>query len=135
MNKSIPTPPTISDWLTDATAALQRAHLPTARLDAEVILAHTIRRPRTFLHAHSEEPLLPRHEEIANARIDLRCDRVPVAYIVGHKEFYGRNFKVTTATLIPRPESEALIELLEKALPSSPPPLATAALAPPPSAS
>ena len=46
--------------------------------------------------------------------LNLRRDRTPIAYIVGHKEFYGRRFKVTPATLIPRPESEAIIALSKK---------------------
>lgn len=108
---------TITDWLAEATRQLVFADIPSARLDAELLLAHTLRKPRTWLHGHGDETLSERHREIANARLDLRLDRVPVAYIIGHKEFYGRMFKVTTATLIPRPESESLIALLNEALP------------------
>lgn len=107
----------IDDWLADATRQLVFAQVPSARLDAELLLAHTIRKPRTWLHSHGDEALDERRLEIARARLDLRLDRVPVAYIIGHKEFYGRTFKVTTATLIPRPESETLIELLKELLP------------------
>lgn len=119
MNANSPSPTTVKDWLDDATRQLVFATIPSARLDAELLLAHTLRKPRTWLHSHGEEALDGRQLEIARARLDLRLDRVPVAYIVGHKEFYGRNFKVTTATLIPRPESETLIELLKEALPKN----------------
>jgi len=107
----------INDWLADATRQLVFAQIPSARLDSELILAHTIRKSRSYLHAHPDEPLSDRTIEIAGARLGLRLDRVPVAYIIGHKEFYGRNFHVTTATLIPRPESESLIELLAHVVP------------------
>lgn len=110
---------TVEGWLHDATRQLAAAGIPSARLDAELILAHTVRKPRTWLHGHGGDTLDRRTIEIANARLDLRIDRVPVAYIIGHKEFYGRRFKVTTATLIPRPESEALIELLQRAVPTN----------------
>ncbi len=119
MNENLPLPATISAWVREATKQLILAQVPSARLDAELLLAHTLRKPRTWLHGHGDELLEDRQQEIANARLDLRLDRVPVAYIIGHKEFYGHTFKVTTATLIPRPESEALIELIDKALPKN----------------
>lgn len=110
---------TIASWIKRATDELKSANIPSARLDSELILGHTIRRNRSYLHAHPDEELSGRQIEIADARINLRLDRVPVAYIIGHKEFYGNRFKVTTATLIPRPESEELIELLNEAVPKN----------------
>lgn len=114
---SLPLPLAINDWLADATRQLVFAAIPSARLDSELILAHTLRKNRSYLHAHPEEELTDRTVEIATTRLVLRLERVPVAYIIGHKEFYGHTFSVTTATLIPRPESEILIELLKKAMP------------------
>lgn len=109
--KSINTP--IRIWLRDAAEEFASAGIMSALLDAEIILAHTLRRSRTWLHAHSGDALDPRVEDIANARAQLRLDRTPVAYIIGHKEFYGRLFKVTPSVLIPRPESEEIITLLK----------------------
>lgn len=102
----------IKDWLRDAANQLSDIGISSAKLDAEIILAHTLRQSRTYLHAHDDEMLSARHREIADARLQLRIDRTPIAYIVGHKEFYGRLFKVNPATLIPRPESEEIITIL-----------------------
>lgn len=110
---------TIAEWLRQATNELADDMLPSPRLDAEIILAHTLRHPRTYLHAHTDDEISPRDEDIANARVELRKDRVPVAYIIGHKDFYGRRFAVTPSVLIPRPESEQLITMLRSLLPSS----------------
>ncbi len=107
---------TIQIWLRDAAEELAMAGIASALLDAEIILSHTLRQSRTWLHAHGDDEIDPRRLEITNARLDLRKDRVPVAYIIGHKEFYGRLFKVTPSVLIPRPESEALIELMKRYL-------------------
>ena len=101
----------ISEWLKIATKSLKTANIPSARLDAELILANTLRKNRTYLHAHLDEEIDPRRFDIANARLDLRLDRVPIAYILGYKEFYGRRFTVSPSVLIPRPESEDLISL------------------------
>ncbi len=113
--------PTYDQWLSEATALLKKAEINSARLDAELILAHTLRKPRTYLHAHSDESLDGRQEDIASARLKLRLNHTPVAYIIGHKEFYGRQFKTTPAALIPRPESEVIISLLGEYLPKHPP--------------
>jgi len=120
MNENLPLPtPAINKWIADATRQLIAANVPSAQLDSELILAHTLRQSRSYLHAHSDDILTPRQVEIADARLALRIERVPVAYIIGHKEFYGRRFHVTTATLIPRPESEAIMTLLKKAVPDN----------------
>lgn len=117
MNAKLPQPMLVNDWLRRATAELTNVGISSAKLDAEIILAHTIRHPRTYLHAHGDEPLTDRLREIADARLQLRLNRTPIAYIIGHKEFYGRRFLVTPATLIPRPESETIIELLKELTP------------------
>lgn len=110
---------TIDTWIKQSTIELVGAGISTAKLDAELILAHTLRKPKTFLHAHGDEAVSERREEIADSRLQLRLDRVPLAYIIGHKEFYGRRFKVTPAVLIPRPESEAMIEVLKEIIPNT----------------
>ena len=110
---------TVNYWLRDAAEQLANVGIASALLDAEIMLSHTLRKSRTWLHAYGEHIVPPRLVEIANARLDLRLDRTPVAYIIGHKEFYGRTFKVTPSVLIPRPESEMIIELLKKHLPSN----------------
>lgn len=102
----------IDDWILVAHRDLSRADIQSARLDAELIIAHTLRKPRTYLHAHGDDELTERHLEIANARLQMRLDHTPIAYIIGHKDFYGYPFKTTPAALIPRPESEIIIKLL-----------------------
>ena len=115
-----PRTPAVSQWLQQAVRLLKDKGISTARLDAELILAHTLRKSRTYLHAHSADPIERRRLEIAEARLALRLDRTPVAYVIGHKEFYGRHFKVTPSTLIPRPESETIITLLKNFYPLAP---------------
>ncbi len=109
----------LHEWVEYAANNLVSAGIDTAKLDAELILSHTLRKPRTWLHMYRDEPLSLRMQEIANARLRLRLERVPLAYIIGHKEFYGRRFKVRPGVLIPRPESEAIIELLKASLPAT----------------
>lgn len=111
----------ISTWLKEAEHCLKEAGIPSARLDAEILLSHTLKKPRTYLHSHCDDALDNRTLEIANARLDLRKDRTPVAYIIGHKEFYGRKFHVTPSVLIPRPESEDGIDLLNELIPATKP--------------
>ena len=102
----------MADWLARAQARLADAGVPSARLDAELLLCHAAAQQRTWLHAHSDEPLAPRVLAAANAMLTRRTQREPLAYVVGYKEFYGREFTVTPDVLIPRPESETMLELL-----------------------
>jgi len=80
------------------------------RLDAEVLLAHCLGLTRAQLHANLQQALSP--AELANYRqlIERRVRHEPVAYILGYKEFYGLNFYVDRRVLIPRPETELLVE-------------------------
>ena len=104
----------ISTWLKDATKQLKDIGISSSRLDAELLLAETLRKPRTYLHAHLDEEIDPRRLDIVNARLEVRLERVPLAYILGYKEFFGRKFYVSPAVLVPRPESEDLVSLFLK---------------------
>lgn len=112
-----PATSTVSDWLQYGSNLLSGASITSARLDSEVLLMHLLGVPRTYLHGHPERLLSPRQAEIYLSMLELRHNRVPVAYITGHKQFYGRSFHVTPSVLIPRPESEEIINLL-KAMPA-----------------
>lgn len=102
----------ITDWINNSTKQLASAGISTAKLDVELILAEAIKKQRTWLHAHGQEELSPAHEKLASSMLELRRERVPLAYILGYKEFYGRKFSVTADTLIPRPETEALVDII-----------------------
>lgn len=87
--------------------------LPTAQLDSEVLLAFVLGKDRSWLHAHIDDELDSKMKAKFQKLIARRITGEPVAYIVGSKEFYGRDFTVNKRVLVPRPESEALIELLK----------------------
>lgn len=96
-------------------AALQKKYLPLlAPEDFFLLVAHATRQEKVFLLAHPEYKLSPKMLEQAEAFLERRLKHEPVAYIVGHKEFYGREFLVTPDTLIPRPETELLVEAILK---------------------
>lgn len=80
------------------------------RLDAEVLLSHVLDKERIYLYVHFDEPL--EKDELARYRemIKKRVLRMPVAYIIGTREFMGLSFRVTPAVLIPRPDTEILVQ-------------------------
>ena len=80
------------------------------RLDAELLLCHVLDASRSQLLARLREQLTPEHVEELDALTDRRAAGEPVAYIVGYREFYGRRFAVSPAVLVPRPETELLVE-------------------------
>ena len=103
---------TIAEWIAQASRTLKQPGIESANLDVELLLTHVLRVRRTTLHRNYEKRLTDKQKKIANDLLDLRHKRVPLAYLTGHKEFYKRLFKVTPDTLIPRPETEIMVENL-----------------------
>jgi release factor glutamine methyltransferase len=109
-------PLNIHEVLEDATRRLEPLS-DSARLDAELLLARAIDMPRSYLFAHPEEPL----DELTIGRfreaLDRRLAGEPMAYITGIREFWSLELMVTPATLVPRPETELLVDLALREIP------------------
>lgn len=80
------------------------------RLDAEVLLSHVLGKDRIYLYVNFDQPLEEKELTAFRAAVKKRAARLPVAYIIGTKEFMGLEFQVTPAVLIPRPDTEILVE-------------------------
>lgn len=92
--------------------AIERLHRsPTARLDAQVLLCHVLGVEKPYLIAHDDRMLTADEVAQFNALIVRRENDEPIAYIMGHQEFWDLDFLVTSSVLIPRPETEHLVEL------------------------
>ena len=109
-------PATIHAVLDDATRSLE-ALSESPRLDAELLLARVIDMPRSYLFAHPEEPLDAQTVDRFRAVLDRRLAGEPMAYITGIREFWSLELMVTPATLVPRPETELLVDLALRAIP------------------
>jgi release factor glutamine methyltransferase len=96
--------------LTDAVARLSGEHIPSPRLNAETLLMFTLNCDRAYLFAHPERELTSDEESRYAAALEERARGVPAQYITGHQEFWGMDLIVTPAVLIPRPETELLVE-------------------------
>ncbi len=103
-------PVSILDYLRRGTTFLRDRGSETARLDAEVLLADLLDRPRIALYTAFEEPLERAHVDAFRERLVRRGRGEPVAYLTGHRDFHTRTFAVTPAVLIPRPETEHVLE-------------------------
>lgn len=88
----------------------QLANSATARLDAKILLAHVLKKSRAFLHAHPEYELSTAEQQDFKQLLQRRLNGEPVAYITGKQEFWSLPFIVNEHTLIPRPETELLVE-------------------------
>ncbi len=101
---------TISSILNWTINYFKSKQIESARLDAEVLLSHVLKQERIYLYVHFDEPM--EQDELAQFRqyVAKRARHIPVAYIIGEREFMGLSFKVTPDTLIPRPDTEILVE-------------------------
>ncbi len=100
---------TVQELITLSTAYLGEKGCASPRLDAELLLAHVLKVDRVRLYLNLERPLEKEEVDAYRRLIGLRGNRIPVAYLVKQKEFYGHQFVVNEAVLIPRPETELLI--------------------------
>ena len=101
---------TINSLLNWTVNYFKSKNIQSARLDAEVLLSHVLRQERIYLYVHFDEPM--EQNELSKFReyVKKRAQHVPIAYIIGEREFMGLPFKVTKDTLIPRPDTEILVE-------------------------
>jgi release factor glutamine methyltransferase len=107
--------PFISTLLTVSALLKKSAELSTVsdtpRLDVEVLLSHILDKDRSFLYTWPEHQLNEQQQQCFDDYFQRRSEGEPVAHIIGQREFWSLPFKVTPATLIPRPETELLVEL------------------------
>ncbi len=104
---------TVATLLADATqrlAAALQLDKREARIEARVLLSHALKVDHAWLIAHDRDAPTPAQQDAIASLITRRATGEPVAYILGEREFYGRTFMVTPEVLIPRPETELLVE-------------------------
>lgn len=105
----------------DALAAALGFDLRTARLEAQILLCHALDVPRSWLISHDRDTLAESTVQSYTALLTRRLAGEPIAYIVGRREFFGLEFKTTPAVLVPRPETELLVELALAHIPENQP--------------
>lgn len=100
---------------------LEQAGIGSARLDVLILLEDALHKDRTWILAHPEKDFPASLHKRLERKLERRAKHVPLAYVRGHTEFYGRKFRVNRHVLEPRPESETMIELMKKLkLPKNP---------------
>ena len=97
----------VLSWSTDY---FERHGIDTPRIDAEVILMHVLNKDRIHIYTEFDKPLQQDELSRLHDAVKRRAEREPVAYITGHREFMGMPFAVTHDVLIPRPDTEILVE-------------------------
>ena len=100
----------LGETLGSAIQRLNLAHVPSPRMNAELLLMFTLECDRAYLHAHPERELNAAEQGRYDEALAERVRGVPAQYITGHQEFWGMDLIVTPAVIIPRPETEQVIE-------------------------
>jgi release factor glutamine methyltransferase len=113
----------VAELLRWTTEYFERLALPSARLDAEILLAAALGKQRLDLYTCYNMLVEPAERARFRVLVERRARKEPVAYITGRREFYSLAFEVSPAVLVPRPETEHLVELALRRLPAGPAPL------------
>lgn len=103
--------------LAEALALARRLDVP--RLDAQLLLAHLLQQPRSWLLAHDDAKLTASQSAELERLLRLRADAVPLAYLTGEREFHGLPLRVTPDVLVPRPDTETLVAWALERLPAA----------------
>ena len=101
---------TLGEILTSAIHRLTTAHVPSPRMNAELLLMFTLGCDRAYLYGHPERELTLEEQSRYQDALAQRAKGIPAQYITGHQEFWGMDLIVSPAVLIPRPETEHVIE-------------------------
>lgn len=108
---------TVQEWVRQATSRLEFVGIESAKLEAQVLAAHVLGTKRTWVITNPGEEI---NDLAAETLLQRREGREPLAYIIGQREFYGRMFRVRPGVLIPRQETETLLEAALAALEAGP---------------
>ena len=100
----------VKEVLDDARKVLTDSNIEDAPLEAEVLLRDTLKKDRVGLYLALDDELSTEQQNAFRDRLARRLDDEPTAYIIGHREFYGRDYLVDASVLVPRPETELLVE-------------------------
>jgi release factor glutamine methyltransferase len=104
----------IAEAIRGGAEQLRKAGVPEPRREAGSLIAHVIGQDRSFILTHAEESINDEHEGLFREWLGRRANGEPLQYLTGRQEFYGLDFEVTRDVLIPRPETELLIEAVLK---------------------
>ena len=103
---------TIKDWISTATNEFKAIGIESARLDSQMIVEEIYKKNRAWVLAHQDTEISTSKRQKLNYLFNQRLDYYPMAYILGHSEFYGHDFVISMNVLQPRPESEDFMEIL-----------------------
>jgi len=112
-------PTSIAEAILQGAHDLRKAGVPEARRESGSLLAHVLSRDRTFILSHADDSISEEQLERFRSSLEWRARGKPLQYITGHQEFFGLDFEVTGDVLIPRPETELLVETALKLVSNS----------------
>lgn len=110
---------TYTEWLKSASFSLKQIGSSSPYLDALLLLEFTVHKTPEYIKAYPDTHLTIREHTKINNLLKRRCELEPMAYILNNKEFYGRSFYVNKNVLVPRPESETIIDYVKLAVETS----------------